>query len=77
MEIGYGFFRSLDLTIPGVINSFRVIIFERPDRAYSTTYWKDMFNNSYMLNLPIVCSDHSPIILVVQEQIKLRGKPYK
>jgi len=44
-------------------------IFERLNRAYCNTHWKDKFAESYLLNLPIVCSDHAPILLFVQDQI--------
>lgn len=39
------------------------MIYERLDRGYTSESWMNLYPESNILNLPILVSDHSPIIL--------------
>ncbi|XP_010692808.1 uncharacterized protein LOC104905866 [Beta vulgaris subsp. vulgaris] len=53
-------------------------ILERIDKAFCNSNWKDSFNDAEIWNLPILLSDHSPIILHLNgTQIKRKRRPYK
>ncbi|XP_074313509.1 uncharacterized protein LOC141648685 [Silene latifolia] len=52
-------------------------IMERLDRAYATQDWIDLFPASSVLHLPILISDHSPIMLRFMPQPKSRKRPYR
>lgn len=42
-------------------------IYERIDKAFSNEEWKNQFPEALIWNLPILLSDHSPIILQIHE----------
>lgn len=52
-------------------------IYERLDRSYATSDWRIMFPNAITWNLPILLSDHSPIILDFNPKNSKRHTPYK
>ncbi|XP_074297790.1 uncharacterized protein LOC141628564 [Silene latifolia] len=52
-------------------------IMERLDRSYATQDWLDLFPSSSVLHLPILISDHSPILLRFLPQPKSRKRPYR
>ncbi|XP_074278432.1 uncharacterized protein LOC141602021 [Silene latifolia] len=52
-------------------------IMERLDRAYATHEWFDMFPHTSLLNLPILISDHSPIILQLFHAQNSSKRPYR
>lgn len=41
-------------------------ILERSDRGYSTSQWKNLYPEASIVNLPILVSDHAPILLDTQ-----------
>lgn len=52
------------------------VIDERIDKVFSNKEWKDMFPETW--NLPILLSDHSPIILHLYEKLQAKKKrPYR
>ncbi|XP_021844829.2 uncharacterized protein [Spinacia oleracea] len=52
-------------------------IYERLDRGYATDEWYQMFPEASILNLPILVSDHSPIILETVIDKKKKGRVRK
>ncbi|XP_074304872.1 uncharacterized protein LOC141639712 [Silene latifolia] len=52
-------------------------IMERLDRAYATQDWLDLFPSTSVLHLPILVSDHSPIMLRFLPQPRSRKRPYR
>ncbi|XP_074313863.1 uncharacterized protein LOC141649061 [Silene latifolia] len=52
-------------------------IMERLDRAYATQDWFDVFPHTSLLNLPILISDHSPIILHLFHAKNTTRRPYR
>lgn len=52
------------------------IIYERLDRAYCSDDWRTLFPDGLMWNLPIVISDHSPIILDCNPCHDKKKRPY-
>ncbi|XP_074314657.1 uncharacterized protein LOC141649888 [Silene latifolia] len=52
-------------------------IMERLDRAYATQEWFDVFPQTSLLNLPILISDHSPIILHLFHAQNTFKRPYR
>ena len=53
------------------------LILERIDRGFCTSNWKENFPNSMIINLPILLSDHSPILLQAHHYPCKRMRPYK
>ncbi|XP_074314729.1 uncharacterized protein LOC141649964 [Silene latifolia] len=52
-------------------------IMERLDRAYANQQWFTLFPSSSLLHLPILVSDHAPIILSICPDSKSRKRPYR
>ncbi|XP_048498238.1 uncharacterized protein LOC125496736 [Beta vulgaris subsp. vulgaris] len=53
-------------------------IYERIDKAFCNEEWRENFPDAEVWNLPILLSDHSPLILHVQEKKKSSKKrPYR
>ncbi|XP_074277892.1 uncharacterized protein LOC141601503 [Silene latifolia] len=52
-------------------------IMERLDRAYATQYWFQLFPSASVLHLPILISDHPPIILSFFPSAKPSKRPYR
>lgn len=53
------------------------LILERIDRGICSTKWKDEFPNATITNLPIILSDHSPILLQTHHIHTKRARSYK
>ena len=54
------------------------VIYEGIDKVFSNNQWRDLFPDAQVWNLPIVISDHSPIILITTEaQGKKMKRPYR
>ena len=52
-------------------------IYERIDKAFCNVEWKDKFTEAEIWNLPILLSEHSPIILQIHgAQDKRKKRPY-
>ncbi|XP_074283125.1 uncharacterized protein LOC141607670 [Silene latifolia] len=52
-------------------------IFERLDRAYANQDWCQLFPNASITHLPILVSDHAPIILSLFAETSSRRRPYR
>ena len=53
-------------------------IYERLDKAFCNSEWMDNFPDAEVWNLPILLSDHSPLILQLRKQsIGKRKRPYR
>lgn len=53
-------------------------IYERIDKAFSNSDWRNSYPNAETWNLPILLSDHIPIILHLQEINRRKGsRPYR
>lgn len=52
-------------------------IYERLDRGYATDEWCQIFPEASILNLPILVSDHSPIILDIINARKKKSRVRK
>ncbi|XP_074297339.1 uncharacterized protein LOC141628050 [Silene latifolia] len=50
---------------------------ERIDRAYATNDWLQLFLDASVLHLPILISDHAPIILRFFPSTKTHRRPYR
>ncbi|XP_074282600.1 uncharacterized protein LOC141607138 [Silene latifolia] len=50
---------------------------ERLDRAYATQDWFTLFPSASILHLPILVSDHAPILLSLSPDSKPRKRPYR
>lgn len=53
------------------------IIMERLNRAYATPSWLDHHPDTLICNLPIVQSDHAPIILYTNPALQQKRLPYQ
>ncbi|XP_074267114.1 uncharacterized protein LOC141590419 [Silene latifolia] len=53
------------------------IIMERLDRAYANNDWLYLFPSASVLHLPILISDHAPIILKIFPSKRVRRRPYR
>lgn len=53
------------------------IIYERLDRVYCSGDWRDCFPNAVVWNLPILISDHGPIILDNAPTPMTKKRPYR
>ena len=53
------------------------VIYERIDKAFYNDSWKDRYPEAYVINLPILLSDHSLIILDILPRKVSRKRPYK
>ncbi|XP_074278686.1 uncharacterized protein LOC141602281 [Silene latifolia] len=53
------------------------IIMERLDRAYATQDWFNLFPNASVTHLPILVSDHAPVILNLFPVSTPRRRPYR
>ncbi|XP_074291012.1 uncharacterized protein LOC141617752 [Silene latifolia] len=53
------------------------LIMERLDRAYANTEWLDLFPAASLMHLPILVSDHAPIILKFFPSSKTSRRPYR
>ncbi|XP_048491564.1 uncharacterized protein LOC125492868 [Beta vulgaris subsp. vulgaris] len=54
------------------------VIYERIDKVFSNNQWRDLFPDAEVWNLPIVISDHSPIVLITSgTQGKKKKRPYR
>lgn len=52
-------------------------IYQRIDKAFSNENWKNMYTEASLWNLPIILSDHSPIVLHLQDKYqRKRLRPY-
>ncbi|XP_057246955.1 uncharacterized protein LOC130589610 [Beta vulgaris subsp. vulgaris] len=52
-------------------------IYERLDRAYATENWMHKYSEATVLNLPILVSGHSPIIMLTSPLTYRRKSPIK
>ncbi|XP_074299355.1 uncharacterized protein LOC141630432 [Silene latifolia] len=52
-------------------------ILERLDRAYANQDWCQLFPNASITHLPILVSDHAPIILSLFPETSSRRRPYR
>ena len=52
-------------------------IYERLDRAYATESWLHRFSEAMILNMPILISDHSPILLITSPIKPKKKSPIK
>lgn len=53
-------------------------IYERIDKAFCNSDWRDSYPDAEVWNLPILLSDHSPIVLQLQEFNKgKKNRPYR
>lgn len=52
-------------------------IWERLDRAYATDEWRSTFPNAVIWNMPILLSDHNPIVLECEPSGGKKRRPYK
>uniref|UniRef100_A0A803MQX2 Endonuclease/exonuclease/phosphatase domain-containing protein n=1 Tax=Chenopodium quinoa TaxID=63459 RepID=A0A803MQX2_CHEQI len=52
-------------------------IYEQLDRAYANNDWKFLFPNAKLWNLPIMFSDHSPVVLDLSSNTNKKRCPYK
>ena len=50
---------------------------ERLDRAFTGTEWINHYHLYYLRNLPIIRSDHGPIILDFEHQTPFRNQPFR
>ncbi|GAB4859737.1 hypothetical protein Ancab_040413 [Ancistrocladus abbreviatus] len=55
----------------------RVVMKETLDRAICNIEWKMLFNEASIQNLPIVCSDHGPILVKLVARYKIRKKAFR
>ena len=52
-------------------------VMEKLDRAFANTAWLDHFSHSIVHNLPIIRSDHGPIILDTEYTQPYRHRPFR
>ena len=52
-------------------------VMERLDRAFTSTKWINHYHLYYLRNLPIIKSDHGPIILDFEHQTPFRNRPFR
>ncbi|KMT09758.1 hypothetical protein BVRB_6g127390 [Beta vulgaris subsp. vulgaris] len=52
-------------------------IYERLDRAYATEDWLHRYSEAMVLNMPILISDHSPILLITSPVKPRKKSPIK
>ncbi|KMT12684.1 hypothetical protein BVRB_4g087820 [Beta vulgaris subsp. vulgaris] len=53
-------------------------IYERIDKAFCNTQWRDSFPDAEVWNLPILLSDHSPIVLQLRApSLGKKKRPYR
>ena len=52
-------------------------VMEKLDRAFANTEWLDHFPHSVVRNLPIIRSDHGPIILDTDYPQQFRHRPFR
>ena len=50
-------------------------VMERLDRAFASTKWINQYHSYYLRNLPIIKSNHGPIILDFEHQTPFRKSP--
>ncbi|OMO62548.1 Endonuclease/exonuclease/phosphatase [Corchorus olitorius] len=53
------------------------ITWERLDRAFANTSWIQTFSEATLENLPIIVSDHSPLVLNLERNSTFRNRPYR
>lgn len=53
------------------------LIMERLDRGFCNSNWKDEFPDATITNLPVILSDHSPILLQTHPIHTKKARPYK
>ncbi|XP_074303665.1 uncharacterized protein LOC141638149 [Silene latifolia] len=53
------------------------LLLERLDKAYASSQWLLLFPSAYVLHLPILVSDHAPIILHFLDKSKPSRRPYR
>ncbi|XP_074304136.1 uncharacterized protein LOC141638690 [Silene latifolia] len=53
------------------------LVLERLDRAYATQDWLNLYPAAFVLHLPILVSDHAPIILHLLPVTKPFRRPYR
>ena len=52
-------------------------VMERLDTAFASTEWINQYHLYYLRNLPIIKSDHGPIILDFEHQTPFRNRPVR
>ncbi|XP_057250113.1 uncharacterized protein LOC130591192 [Beta vulgaris subsp. vulgaris] len=52
-------------------------VYERLDRAYATEDWLHRYSEARILNMPILISDHSPILLISSPVYSKKKSPIK
>lgn len=52
-------------------------VMERLDRAFATVEWVNMYPLYSLRNLPIIRSDHGPILLDFELQTPFRSRPFR
>lgn len=52
-------------------------VMEKLERAFASVYWVDTYSNYALKNLPIIHSDHGPIILDFELHRPFRRRPFR
>ena len=52
-------------------------VMERLDRAFASVDWVNSYPQYFLLNLPIVDSNHGPILLNFEKQLPFRKRPFR
>ena len=52
-------------------------VMERLDKAFASTEWINHYHLYYLRNLPIIKSDHGPVILDFEHQTPFRNRPFR